>query len=575
MPANPLDAFLQQYSLASHEGVLLMCLAEALLRIPDAATADALIADKVGGGEWARHVGDSSSLLVNASTWGLLLTGRFVALQPERLGAPAGWLAALAGRVGDPVVRAALRQAMRILGRQFVMGRDIGEALQRASEDDERSYRRSYDMLGEAALTAADAKRYLDLYRTAIAAIGRSATRDGTSHGDVHARPGISVKLSALHPRYEPAQERRVLAELVPRLAVLVNDARQAGIALTVDAEEAQRLELSLRIIDAVIGGGACQGYDGFGLAVQAYQKRAPHVIERLAARATQLSIRLTVRLVKGAYWDSEIKRAQEQGLAGFPVFTRKASTDVSYLACLRRLAAAGTRLYPQVATHNAHTVAYALEVLRGVPFEFQRLHGMGTALYEQLVPLHPCRVYAPVGAHEDLLPYLVRRLLENGANSSFVNRIVDENLAAADVVRDPVAEVDALLTSGAPAADPRIAAPAQLYGASRRNSRGVNLADPDDVAALRAELATGLDTWNAQPLLADDAPGVRRRARAALSPVSGAQLGLIVDAAARDVPAPWPLPRPRNRSGMHRASRRAPTASSVLPISSSAIAPL
>ena len=480
---NGLDALLLQYNLASPEGVVLMCLAEALLRIPDAHTADRLIADKLAEGDWERHLGDSDSLLVNASTWGLMLTGRLVELDRGEIGSLRGWFGRLAARLSEPVARAALRQAMRVLGHQFVMGRDIGEALVRSTGSSERQYAYSFDMLGEAAITAADARRYFDKYRDAISEIGRHASEPGPHR----APPGISVKLSALHPRYEILQRERVLRELGPRLAQLVSQARAASIALTVDAEEADRLELSLQLIDAVLASEITAGYDAFGLAVQAYQKRAYGVLQWLIQRSGQLRRRVTVRLVKGAYWDSEIKWAQERGLAGFPVFTRKINTDVSYLACARLLAQHLQVIYPQFATHNAHTAAYVAQLMSGVPperYEFQRLHGMGEELYAQLVPGVTCRVYAPVGPHEDLLPYLVRRLLENGANTSFVNRILDERLPPGQIIMDPVAEADRTH----PAAEPRIASPAQLFGSQRINSRGVNFADGAEVRALLAE---------------------------------------------------------------------------------------
>jgi RHH-type transcriptional regulator, proline utilization regulon repressor / proline dehydrogenase / delta 1-pyrroline-5-carboxylate dehydrogenase len=489
-----LDALLRQYHLASPEGVVLMCLAEALLRIPDADTADRLIADKLAEGDWERHLGDSDSLLVNASTWGLMLTGRLVEVDRGDIGSLRGWFGRLATRLGEPVARAALRQAMRVMGHQFVMGRDIGEALRRATTAGARHYAYSFDMLGEAAITGADAQRYFAKYRDAISELGRHARHcePGT------ARPGISVKLSALHPRYEFLQRDRVLRELGPTLLNLVSQARAAGIALTVDAEEADRLELSLLLVDRVLASDLTAGYGDFGLAVQAYQKRAYGVLQWLIQRATALRRRITVRLVKGAYWDSEIKHAQERGLAGFPVFTRKMNTDVSYLACARLLAHHVDVIYPQFATHNAHTVAYVRQITSGLApeqFEFQRLHGMGEALYEQVMGdrhagtgLAPtCRVYAPVGPHEDLLPYLVRRLLENGANTSFVNRIVDERLPAQQIVTDPVAEADRTR----PAAEPRIALPAQLFGSQRLNSRGVNFTDG-------AELRTLLDECRA-----------------------------------------------------------------------------
>ncbi len=478
-----LDALLQEYHLASAEGVVMMCLAEALLRIPDAHTADRLIADKLAEGDWERHLGDSDSLLVNASTWGLMLTGRLVELDRVELGSLRGWFGRLAVRLGEPVVRAALRQAMRVLGRQFVMGRGMGEALQRTRGARESRYSYSFDMLGESAITAADASRYFAKYRDAISELARHTQQHPSASA-----AGVSVKLSALHPRYEYGQHARVLRELAPRLLDLVNQARDAGVGLTVDAEEADRLELSLQLVEAVLVNAVTDGYSGFGLAVQAYQKRAYSVLEWLVQQARQRRRQITVRLVKGAYWDSEIKRAQERGLAGFPVFTRKMGTDVSYLACARLLAQSVDVIGPQFATHNAHTVAYVSQIMAGVGagrFEFQRLHGMGEALYEQLGS-DQVRVYAPVGPHEDLLPYLVRRLLENGANTSFVNRILDERLPAEQVIADPIAEADRTR----PAAEPRILPPAQLFGSQRVNSRGVNFADGIEVRSLLAECA-------------------------------------------------------------------------------------
>ena len=504
---SSLDAFLREYSLASREGVILMCLAEALLRIPDAETADRLIADKITAGDWSDHLGDSESLFVNASTWGLMLTGRVVQVEADSIESTRNWFGRLASRIGEPVARAALRQSMKILGHQFVMGRSIEEALERAGGKRERAYRYSFDMLGEAALTAADAGRYLEKYRAAIAVLAAAPAGAKGGAGGIEAAHSISVKLSALHPRYEFAQRERVLAELAPRLLELTRLARAGGIGLTVDAEEADRLELSLELVDAVLTDPVTQGYEGFGLAVQAYQKRAPQVIDWLVGRTTALKRKLCVRLVKGAYWDSEVKRAQERGLPSYPVYTRKANTDVAYLACARRLAAARGAIHPQLATHNAQTVAYVAEVFTaaGAPFEFQRLHGMGEELYEHVVGGewgdHPCRVYAPVGAHADLLPYLVRRLLENGANTSFVNRLVDASLPADSVVADPVADVDAATQLS----HPRIPLPPDLYGAERRNSLGANLADGVEVAALHAACARSrAGRWHAAPLLAE-----------------------------------------------------------------------
>ncbi len=496
-----LDAFLREYSLASREGVILMCLAEALLRIPDGETADRLIADKIPSGAWDEHLGDSDSLLVNASTWGLMLTGRVVAMDRNELGEARSWYGKLAARLGEPVARAALKQAMRILGHQFVMGRDIESALSRAAGKEERDYRYSFDMLGEAALTRADAERYREKYSAAIAAVGRAVeTRES-----ITARHGISIKLSALHPRYEFAQAGRVMGELYPVVERLVAESRAAGIGVTLDAEEADRLELSLLLVDKLLSSDVTRGYAGFGLAVQAYQKRAYSTIEWLIGRLKATDRRITMRLVKGAYWDSEIKRAQERGLAGYPVFTRKANTDVSYLACAKLLESAGERIYPQFATHNAHTIAHVAEVFGGDAnrFEFQRLHGMGAELYDSVVRgpwgRFPCRVYAPVGAHEDLLPYLVRRLLENGANTSFVNRIVDASLPAEEVVADPIAEVDALER----VAHPRIPLPVNLFAPERLNSAGFNFADGQAVDALLRDCErSSQQPWSAAPVI-------------------------------------------------------------------------
>ncbi|MDP6705589.1 MAG: bifunctional proline dehydrogenase/L-glutamate gamma-semialdehyde dehydrogenase PutA [Alphaproteobacteria bacterium] len=497
-----LDAFLNEYELSSREGVLLMCLAEALLRIPDAETANRLIRDKVGGAEWDRHMGHSSSLLVNASTWGLMLTGRVV--QPV-LGEGDDWrdfMAKLVARSGEPVIRQAMVQAMRIMGRQFVMGRTIEEALERAGEEAPRGYRHSFDMLGEAARTMVDAERYREAYGRAIEAIGRAAT------GDVPAeRPGISVKLSALHPRYEYAQRGRMLAETMPALKALAVAARTRRLGFCIDAEEADRLDLSLDLVEALALDPDLDGWDGFGLAVQAYDKRAPALIDWLGDLAGRSGRRLMVRLVKGAYWDSEIKRGQEGGHRGYPVYTRKVSTDVSYLACARRLLDLGASVYPQFATHNAHTAA-AVKAMAGArqDYEFQRLHGMGEALYDELladaeVPV-ACRVYAPVGSHEDLLAYLVRRLLENGANTSFVNRIFDEALPLEAIIADPVET----LAGTTPAAHPAIPPPPEIYGPERLSAAGVDLADPLVLAPLAEAMTATVTSWEARPLIGGEA---------------------------------------------------------------------
>ena len=500
---SAMDAFLREYDLGSQEGVILMCLAEALLRIPDAVTADRLIADKLAAGDWAAHLSDGGSLFVNASTWGLMLTGRLVQPDAGTQRDPAGFIRNLVARVGEPVVRTALRQAMRIMGHQFVMGRTIDEALVRAAEGGNARYRYSFDMLGEAALAMRDADRYLEAYSRAIDSLGAAAR--GARNSTPESAPSISVKLSALHPRYEFAQRTRVHAELTPRLISLAERAAAAGIALTVDAEESERLEISLEIVDAVLNAPSLVGWQGFGLAVQAYQKRAPDVIRWLTQRARQAGRRLNVRLVKGAYWDSEIKRAQERGHAGYPVYTRKQCTDVAYLACATLMLDAPDVIYPQFATHNAHTVASILHRARsrGRTFEFQRLHGMGEELYGLVTDpkgaAAPCRVYAPVGSHEDLLPYLVRRLLENGANTSFVNRIVDSRLPPEEIAADPVAFIEALVTIP----HPRIPLPARIFGAERPNSAGVNLADGHALAELAQAGEQALSTLHhAAPLI-------------------------------------------------------------------------
>ncbi len=501
-----IEAFMRQYDLGSEEGVLLMCVAEALLRIPDADTTDKLIRDKLGEADWKRHMGQSDSVLVNASTWGLMLTGRLVDLADETRRDVHGAFKRLVGRVGEPVIRLAVRQAMKIMGHQFVMGRTISEALARSRKGANANYRYSFDMLGEAALTQADADRYLEAYRSAIDAIGGSGRFE-----DAIVAPSISVKLSALHPRYEHAKRTRVLAELAPRVLDLAQRAKRHGIGMTIDAEEADRLELSLDVIEAAWTDPSLAGWDGFGIVVQAYQKRAPFVIDWIAALARQHGRRIPVRLVKGAYWDSEVKRAQVDGLPGYPVFTRKPNTDVSYLANARRLLDAGDAVYPMFATHNAQTIAAVHRMAGGRHFEFQKLHGMGDDLYAEVIPADrlgvPCRVYAPVGSHEDLLPYLVRRLLENGANSSFVNRITDEAIPVEELVRDPVEVVSGF--DSIP--HPRIPLPRQVYraaGYERDNSMGINLANDDQLRALAGRMESALsESWRATPLVPGATP--------------------------------------------------------------------
>ncbi|HEY8586377.1 MAG TPA: bifunctional proline dehydrogenase/L-glutamate gamma-semialdehyde dehydrogenase PutA [Rhodanobacter sp.] len=494
---SAVEAFMRQYDLSSEEGVLLMCVAEALLRIPDSTTTDKLIHDKLGDANWRKHLGRSESLLVNASTWGLMLTGRLVKLDDSRKDF-VGAMRRLITRVGDPAIRVAVRQAMRIMGYQFVMGRSITEALERAAKKENAPYRYSYDMLGEAAVTARGAERYQQDYRNAIAAIG--ARGPYTSHTDA---PSISVKLSALFPRYELAQRERAYAALSEKLLELCQLAMQQGIALSVDAEEADRLELSLDVIGDTFKHPSLEGWNGLGIVVQAYAKRTPFVIDWLVETALAAKRRWYVRLVKGAYWDAEIKKAQEQGLSGYPVFTRKPNTDVAYLACARRLFNAGPDvIYPQFATHNAHTIAAVHHLAQGRPFEFQRLHGMGVDLYADVISEKtfnvPCRVYAPVGSHQDLLPYLVRRLLENGANTSFVNRIVDESLAPRELVADPCETVRAF--DSIP--HPRIPLPTNLYGELRKNSMGVNFANDNELKELAEAVNQQQGPWKASPLV-------------------------------------------------------------------------
>ncbi|UYK82689.1 bifunctional proline dehydrogenase/L-glutamate gamma-semialdehyde dehydrogenase PutA [Xanthomonas sacchari] len=503
-----IEAFMRQYDLGSEEGVLLMCVAEALLRIPDQDTADKLIRDKLGDADWKKHMGESDSILVNASTWGLMLTGKLVQINDLTRADVSGAFKRLIGRVGEPVIRLAVRQAMKIMGHQFVMGRTIGEALTRSKKGDNAHYRYSFDMLGEGALTMKDAQRYLDAYRQAIHAIGKhfaAQRQQGGGKDAVFAAPSISIKLSALYPRYEHAKRARVMAELVPGVLELAQLAKSYGIGYTVDAEEADRLELSLDIIEATFSDPSLDGWEGYGLAVQAYQKRTPYTIDFLADLSRRVGRRIPVRLVKGAYWDAEIKRAQVEGHPGYPVFTRKQNTDVSYLACAKRLFAHSDALYPMFATHNAQTIAAVRAIAGGRDYEHQKLHGMGDDLYAEVIPADrlgvPCRVYAPVGSHEDLLPYLVRRLLENGANSSFVNRITDEDVAIEDLIRDPVEAVSAF----ASIPHPKIPLPVDLLRSqnhNRKNSMGANLANDNDLRALADQLNTALKPWQAAPLV-------------------------------------------------------------------------
>ncbi|MBA4113997.1 MAG: trifunctional transcriptional regulator/proline dehydrogenase/L-glutamate gamma-semialdehyde dehydrogenase [Verminephrobacter sp.] len=511
--AGIVQGLLQEFALSSQEGVALMCLAEALLRIPDAATRDALIRDKISSGQWEPHLGKSPSLFVNAATWGLLLTGKLVSTHSE--GSLSSSLGRLIGRGGEPLIRKGVDMAMRMMGEQFVTGETIGEALANARTMESEGFRYSYDMLGEAALTRADATRYYESYEQAIHAIGKASNGRGIYEG-----PGISIKLSALHPRYSRAQWGRVMDELYPQVLRLTELARQYDIGLNIDAEETERLEISLDLLERLCHAPTLQGWNGIGFVIQAYQKRCPYVIDFVIDLARRTHRRLMVRLVKGAYWDSEIKRAQVDGLADYPVYTRKAHTDVSYLACARKLLGAPEAIYPQFATHNAQTLA-AIYHLAGHnyyagQYEFQCLHGMGEPLYEQVVGAvtagklgRPCRIYAPVGTHETLLAYLVRRLLENGANTSFVNRIADGSIALEELVCDPVATVQQAAQAEGRAGQPhlRIPLPGQLYGDERANSRGLDLANEQVLTDLAIALqASARQPWQAAPLLAQDA---------------------------------------------------------------------
>ncbi len=488
-----MDVFLAEYGLSTDEGVALMCLAEALLRVPDAETMDALIEDKIAPSEWGNHLGQSSSSLVNASTWALMLTGKV--LNDDKPGI-AGVLKGAIKRLGEPVIRVAVARAMKEMGAQFVLGQTIEEALKRGQQNVDDGYTYSYDMLGEAALTQGDADAFYEAYYAAIGKLTQQCTAQ-----NVRENPGISIKLSALHPRYEVGQKHRVMAELVPRTLKLAQAAKAGGMGLNIDAEEADRLDLSLDVIEAVLRDPSLHGWDGFGVVVQAYSRRAAPVLDWLYALSVELDRKIMVRLVKGAYWDTEIKRAQVEGLEGFPLFTQKTSTDISYIACAQKLLGYTDRIYPQFATHNAQTVAAVLSLADDTDgFEFQRLHGMGEALHGLVREKYDarCRIYAPVGAHRDLLAYLVRRLLENGANSSFVNQIVDETVPAAIVAADPfdAYDADALNTA--------VAAPADLYGDERRNSMGWDLHDQDDLDDIHGARDPFKTTpWTAGPLTA------------------------------------------------------------------------
>ncbi|MFM0565733.1 trifunctional transcriptional regulator/proline dehydrogenase/L-glutamate gamma-semialdehyde dehydrogenase, partial [Paraburkholderia sediminicola] len=532
------EGLIHEFSLSSQEGVALMCLAEALLRIPDRATRDALIRDKISKGDWKSHVGQAPSLFVNAATWGLMITGKLVTTNSETGLSSA--LTRLIGKGGEPLIRKGVDMAMRLMGEQFVTGENISEALANSRKYEARGFRYSYDMLGEAATTEADAQRYYASYEQAIHAIGKAAGGRGIYEG-----PGISIKLSALHARYSRSQQERTMSELLPRVRSLAILARRYDIGLNIDAEEADRLEISLDLLEALCFDPELAGWNGIGFVVQAYQKRCPFVIDYLIDLARRSRHRIMVRLVKGAYWDTEIKRAQVDGLEGYPVYTRKIYTDVSYVACAKKLLSAPDAVYPQFATHNAHTLSaiYHLAGNNYYPgqYEFQCLHGMGEPLYEEVTGRdklnRPCRVYAPVGTHETLLAYLVRRLLENGANTSFVNRIADENVAIKDLIADPVDEASKIVPLGAPHA--KIPLPRNLFGAERLNSMGLDLSNEHRLASLSsALLASAHHPWRAAPMLEDNeiAVGVARDVR---NPADHRDLvGTVVEATSEHVSA-------------------------------------
>ena len=519
------EEMLREYALSTKEGLALMVLAEALLRVPDAATADRLIEDKLGQADFAGHESKSDAFLVSASAWALGITARVI--QPGET--PEGILRQVTKRLGLPAVRTATRQAMRVMGNHFVLGQTIEDALKRAGSAKGRVYRYSFDMLGEGARTADDARRYFESYASAIDAIGRSAGNEPLPN-----RPGISVKLSALHPRYEATSRERVMRELVPLVIELAQKAKSYDLNFTVDAEEADRLELSLEVIEAVLADPSLADWKGFGLAIQAYQKRAGSVIDAIAAMAERYDRQLMVRLVKGAYWDTEVKRAQERGLDDYPVFTRKAMTDLHYVACAEKMLSLRPRIYPQFATHNALTVASIIERAGGTEgYEFQRLHGMGEALYARLLEDKPglaCRAYAPVGGHRDLLAYLVRRLLENGANSSFVSVAADPNIPVQALLKRPAD----IIVFADKARHPKLPLPRDLYGPERPNSKGVEFGHRAALEALLAEIAkSGQQSFRAEPLI--DGKGASGTSRPVVSPIDGTTVAGSVTEASPD----------------------------------------
>jgi RHH-type proline utilization regulon transcriptional repressor/proline dehydrogenase/delta 1-pyrroline-5-carboxylate dehydrogenase len=530
-----LDSFLHQYDLSSEEGIALMCLAEALLRIPDSYTADRLISDKLSSVDWQQHLGDGNSLFVNAATWSLMLTGKIYAPALNENDTLLSSLKRFMSKTSSSVIRPLVLQGMKIIGKQFVMGRTITEALERARKLERQGYRYSYDMLGEAARTAKDAEKYYQAYVDAIAAIGKVSP-----HLNPIESPGISVKLSALHPRYEFGKRARVINELAPRLLKLAQLAKAQNIGLTVDAEEADRLTLSLEVFEKVFSDPSLTGWEGFGLAVQSYQKRAPQLIDWLINLSQKYQRRMMVRLIKGAYWDAEIKQSQLSGFDGYPVFTRKNSTDVSFLACAKKLLSQADCFYAQFGTHNAHSVAAIMEMAgRRNDFEFQCLHGMGQPLYDAIVGEKnrniACRIYAPVGNHIDLLGYLVRRLLENGANTSFINRLADENLPIEKIIADPVDRISTLTSYP----HPHIPLPKNIYQPQRENSRGLDLSNTDTVWELKNTMDTAAQkVYISGPIIAGNLIQ-NETAKAVYSPAQNSVVvGHVTEASAADVNA-------------------------------------
>jgi RHH-type proline utilization regulon transcriptional repressor/proline dehydrogenase/delta 1-pyrroline-5-carboxylate dehydrogenase len=546
------EALIGAFSLSSQEGVALMCLAEALLRIPDRPTRDALIRDKIAQGDWQAHVGRSQSMFVNAAAWGLMVTGRLVSTSSEAGLSRA--LTRLIGRGGEPLIRAGVDLAMRLMGEHFVCGQTITEALANSRRWEARGFTYSYDMLGEAAMTAADAERYAEAYERAIHAIGRASARRGIYQGS-----GISLKLSALHPRFVRAQAERVTDELLPRLRRLALLARRYDIGMTIDAEEADRLDLALDLLEALCADAELAGWNGIGFVVQAYQKRAPYVLDHLIDLGRRTGHRLMIRLVKGAYWDAEIKRAQVDGLEGYPVFTRKAHTDISFVACAKTLLAAPEAVFAQFATHNARTLATIYEMaganFSAGQYEFQCLHGMGEPLYEEVVGRdklnRPCRIYAPCGTHETLLAYLVRRLLENGANTSFVNRIADQSVSVAELAANPADAVSAIAPLGEP--HPKLPLPRAMYGAVRVNSAGLDFSNEQRLASLSAALLANAETmWRAggpgQARKVQN-PADRRDSVGEVVEADDAQVDAVLATAAGDG-AVWQATPPEARAG-------------------------